>query len=665
MRPMRFLFLHALLMLAGCVGVQHREGDVPAPSAPALLAPEAIELAEVLDATPAQDLSSGAIAQVAYVAPEETMAPSDALESSPVAELAEVAPVVLQTAPATAEVADDPDHLDITLDDAIRIALEHSTVLRDVGGRLIQSPSLAATIYGPAVQATDPRFGVEGALSEFDAMFKARAFFEKNDQTLNNEILGGGVNLFRQDLWRMQAELSKKTATGTWVAVRHNVIDDLNNATRNLFPRAFDWNLETEVRHPLLQGAGVDFNRIAGRSTTPGVANGVMIAQVNSKMSVADFQLALRDYVSNVENAYWDLVFAYRDLHAKKSARDRTLATWQRLTNLLDQGVVESDKVEQALEQYFRAKQEVENAYYGRLTEGTRSFNGSGGGSMQSTGGVLVAERRLRLVMGLPMQQGPVLRPVTEPPSAEILYDFEEAAAKAIANRGELEMQRMRISRGRLELRADQNYLLPELDMVARYRYRGLGDNLYDPRVLDFSNGFAESIDSNRHEWLVGAEFSYALGFRQGHAAVRNSQLRLARERAVLNEMRRQLLHDVGNALSNKDRAYNVMRVAQNRWESAERRYRYLTSAELQAARKMDFTLILDADRKLSEAETSFHRACVDYALALKNLNFEMGTLFGYCNVQLAGSAPTPGAVTTTLTDHHAVDIEQQVMPVE
>ena len=31
-------------------------------------------------------------------------------------------------------------------------------------------------------------------------------------------------------------------------------------------------------------------------------------------ISLADFEIGLRDFVSNVENAYWDLYFAYRNL---------------------------------------------------------------------------------------------------------------------------------------------------------------------------------------------------------------------------------------------------------------------------------------------------------------------------------------------------------------
>ena len=184
-----------------------------------------------------------------------------------------------------------------------------------------------------------------------------------------------------------------------------------------------------------------------------------MIAQANSRISAAEFHLSLRNFVSNVENAYWDLVFAYRDLEAKKSARDRTLNTWRMLENLKNEGIVEQDKVEQALEQYYRFKEEVENAFYGRLAEGTRAFNGSAGGTFQGAAGIHVAERRLRLVMGLPVNTMTLLRPVTEPPAGELVFDPDESIARAVSSRGELQIQQMKIERRNLELLANRNYL--------------------------------------------------------------------------------------------------------------------------------------------------------------------------------------------------------------
>ena len=93
---------------------------------------------------------------------------------------------------------------------------------------------------------------------------------------------------------------------------------------------AFDTYVEGKIRHPLPPGAGVEYNRIAGPGAKPGVYNGVLVARIRSDISIADFELGLRDYVSNVENAYWDLYFAYRDLDIKIQARDEALRTWRK-----------------------------------------------------------------------------------------------------------------------------------------------------------------------------------------------------------------------------------------------------------------------------------------------------------------------------------------------
>ncbi len=73
-------------------------------------------------------------------------------------------------------------------------------------------------------------------------------------------------------------------------AVRGVTNYDSNNAPANTFYSAWDSWVEGEMRQPLLQGGGLEFNRIAGPGSTPGVYNGVLIAKVNSDISDADFQ---------------------------------------------------------------------------------------------------------------------------------------------------------------------------------------------------------------------------------------------------------------------------------------------------------------------------------------------------------------------------------------
>jgi outer membrane efflux protein len=535
---------------------------------------------------------------------------------------------------------------DLSLEEAIQFALANSTVMREVGAHLLQAPELTPTIYDPSLRATDPRFGEEAALSAFDAQLGTGLFYEKNDRALNNSLLGGGTNFFDQDLWRLQTELSKQAATGTKLAFRHNVEDDLNNAPRNIFgtegdihAHAWTWNLEAEVRHPLLRGGGVDFNRLAGPDAVPGEIHGVLIARVNTSISAADFQIAIRNYLSNVENAYWELVFAYRDLEAKKDARNRSLATWQRLKKLNSTGLAgaEDDKVAQAEEQYFRFQQEVETALAGRLADGTRTFNGSAGGSFQGVGGVFVAERRLRLIMGASITGGRLIRPNTEPQPAEVIFDWNQLVSNALAWRTELLQQRLRIKRRRMELKASRNFLLPQLDMVGRYRRRGLGDHLYDPNAPLATGG--PNTHTGTDEWQMGVELNVPIGYRRAGVAVRNAELAIARATAIYDELERRIIHDVSNAVAEQSRLFQAVQTAYNRRSAAQRQYNILNSAVVQESargRRIDFNLLLDSERRLADAEIAYYRATVAYAVALKNVNLETENLLAYCNVQLA-----------------------------
>jgi outer membrane protein TolC len=539
------------------------------------------------------------------------------------------------------------DDWPLTLDEVIQIALSNSTVLRGLGGRVIQAPELTQTVYGPSLQATDPRFGIESALSEFDAQFATRAFYEKNDRALNNILLGGGTYFFDQDLWRFQTELRKRAATGTVFSLRHNVDDDLNNAARNLFgtadvervinAHAWTWNAEAEMRQPLLQGRGVEFNRIAGPDATPGVINGVVIARLNTSISAADFQLALRNFVSNVENAYWDLYFAYRDLEAKKTARDRTLDTYQKLKALAKEKVIgaEADKLAQAAEQYYRFEQDVEDSLSGLLVDGTRDFNGSTGGTFQGVSGVFVNERRLRLIMGLPINDGRLIRPVTTPCEANVLFSWDDVVAKSLNQRVELTRQNLRVQRREAELIASRNFLMPRVDLVGRYRWRGLGDHLYDPVVP--SEDSSQWVHSGTNEWQFGMEWTSTVGFRRAHSAVRNAELELARERAILREAERQIVHDLSNSVAEKERAFKVLQVARNRRMAAEQQLEILMSpVHQQTVQRIEYNLILDAQRRAGEAQIAYYRALTAYAVALKNVYLEIGSLFDYCNIQFS-----------------------------
>ena len=218
---------------------------------------------------------------------------------------------------------------DMKLADAMQIAIARSKVMHDLGGAELRSPQSVRTISDPAIIDTDPRFGVEAALSEYDAVFNSSVDSQHNHRALNNIFFGGGTRILVQDLDTFKNEIVKETPTGTQFTFRQNTVYDNNNEPGNLFPSSWDTNFEAVFRQHLLQGGGVEYNRIAGPHGSPGQLNGVLIARINTDVALTDFEMGIRDLASNVENAYWDLYFAYRDLDAKVLARDNALESWR------------------------------------------------------------------------------------------------------------------------------------------------------------------------------------------------------------------------------------------------------------------------------------------------------------------------------------------------
>ncbi len=337
----------------------------------------------------------------------------------------------------------------------------------------------------------------------------------------------------------------------------------------------------------------------------------------------------MRNLISNVENAYWDLYFAYRDLHAKIVARDSALETWRRIHALYVTGRRggEADKEAQARDQYYFFQAEVEDALdrpivrrhahqqrqqrrhvsrqSGRVRHRATAATDDGPAAQRSSAhssrrGASASARLLRL--GSDRQRS----------------GFASSRVAAATRGGEAR---------ELALIAAQNFLLPRLDAEGLYRWRGLGHTLlnYGPNLPPFDNAFTTLFGGQFQEWQLAANFDMPIGFRQGHAAVRNAQLLLARERAVLREQELQVVHDLSNVIGDVDRAYTVAQTNYNRRVAAEQQM-----AAVQAAFEADTASLLDlveSQRRLADADSRYARSMVEYTLAVKNVMFESNTL--------------------------------------
>ncbi|HHK41520.1 MAG TPA: hypothetical protein ENJ50_03790, partial [Planctomycetaceae bacterium] len=297
---------------------------------------------------------------------------------------------------------------DLTLEDAVQIALQNSKVIRNLGSLtqftisdgLVGRTALTSTVYDPAIFETDPQFGVEAALADFDAQFTTSVFWQKTDrpQNVTPNFIFTPIT-FRQDLGQLDASITKKSAVGTTFSFTNQTIYDLNNRGfgRNV---PSDWFLSFGVSatQPLLRGFGTQVNRAP-----------IVIARIRTDISLYDFRASIRNMLMDLESAYWDLHFAYRALQAAQIGRDSALVTWQIVNTKRLGGSAAKGEESQAREQYF---------FFRSVTE-------------QALKDVFNFETRLRWLMGLAPSDGRLIRPIDEPTVARVEFSWEEIHAEA------------------------------------------------------------------------------------------------------------------------------------------------------------------------------------------------------------------------------------------
>lgn len=562
----------------------------------------------------------------AIMAHVDAGAPPDGSADVIAASTAPLPPITIRDA----ESLQNAEYRDLTLAETIRLALSNSQVLRDLGATVLRAPEQVATDQSLGLVQTDPQSGIEAALSAFDAQLYALGNWQNNDRQFNNRFFGGGANAFQQDLHDYVFQASKRTATGAEIALRSITDYDANNATGNLTPSAWQTQMHAELRQPLMRGGGVTFNRIAGPAALPGVYNGLLIAKTNNDISVSEFRRDARNYVSNVTNAYWDLAYAYRDADARAEALERSRLTWRSYDAQKTSNRRGGSAEALAREQYYRFQSEYQDAVAGKLVGRTQVNNSTSGGTFAGIGGVLATERRLRLLIGLPVSEGVLLRPVDEPITAPVVFDTDSLMAQAVRMRSELQQQRLLIKRREMELLAAKNFLLPTLDLISTYRVRGLGKDL-----AGSDSAFGELGDMSFQEYEAALEFRMPVGFRQAHAAVQHAKLQIARDQSVLKEQERQIIHDLLGVVAEADRAYALAETSLNRYLAAKDALDAL-EANRQAGLPISLEQLLDSQRRLSESQTRYYLAVTEYMVAIKNVQFETGTLLENTQIMIA-----------------------------
>ena len=536
--------------------------------------------------------------------------------------------VTSSDAPLTLDNGTPREYWNLSLQEVVQIALQNGKVLRNLGGVsfgpsgamgvpsvLISNPYSTGTIYDPALVESDPRYGVEAALSAFDGQLSAAAGWTKTDEQVNTRLYEPYT---QGDQGTFQATISKYAATGTTFYVRNNNVYDWGSNTWNReYPSTWSTYTEAGFTQALLQGRGVTFNRIAGPGAIPGYYNGVLIARINSERSLIDFEMGVRELVYSAENAYWNLYNAYRNYDTVKKGLKATYVTWEKVYAFYKEGDSRgSAQAEaQARQQFF--------SFYATTKDALSN--------------IYKTEAILRFAMGISSSDGRLIKPVDEPTVAKIRFDWNEVKSEGLSRAPELRKMKWDVKQRELELIASKNFLLPNLNLTGTYRINGMGQELLNGSS---SSAYGAMTGGNYQGWHMELGFSAPFGWRKERAAVRHAELNLIKYRVLLQEQELALDHSLADGIRDMDRFYNQAEIAFNRRRAAQEEVQ--ATQESYEVQKTTLDQVLDAQRRLAEAESSYFNSIVNYNLSITKLHYLKGSLLEFNNIALA-EGPWPG----------------------
>ena len=532
---------------------------------------------------------------------------------------------------------------EISLQEAVYTALENNTIIRQANAFGSPGNSIltdrAASKFDPAIQESGVLFGtrgIEAALASFDTQFRSSMTWGRSEQAQNFDFGGTGAPIAVAETGNFQSSLQKNFASGGLVQLNHNWNYRNTpgfNQFGTVFPSSYAGLVSAQYTQPLLAGAGTEFTRVAGPIVQSfggitGVSQGVAIARINNDLSLADFESSIRNLLFDVETLYWDLYMSYRRYDTAVASFKSAQQTWNESKIKLDIGTLKASDEAQARDRYYETRAQTESAL----------------STLYDT------ELRLRRLLGMPVNDGSILRPADDPSAAEVIPDWNAALAEALTGRVELRRQKWNIKSLNLQLQAARSLIRPRLDFTAGYQVNGFGDRLLssqkddgvDPGSNRPRNAYESIVQGNETGWNMGLTLSAPIGFRSEKAQVRNYELRLARARENLAATELEISHELANAVQNLSRFYTIAQTNLNRRKAAQLRVEKL-QYELDEGTITPDPLVR-AQASLATAENAYYESLVEYNKQIANVHYRKGTLLDSYNVYLAEGKWEPSA---------------------
>jgi len=479
---------------------------------------------------------------------------------------------------------------------------------------------------GPAITSFDPV--ITGTLQEDHAESVSSSLFN-------------GVPILAQNTGTVNFAYNQGFTWGTNLLVGFNNSRATSNVPFNTYSPLVNSSLRVQLTQHLLQGFGFPAN-----------TRFIHIARNNRELTDVAFRLQIIDSVDQIENIYWDLVYAYENARVQNESlafAQKTLSDTKKQVEIGSLAPIETVRAQSTVAQ---DQQLVTTAQTNLQLEQ-----------------LLMKNALTRTLKDPTLATAEVIPTSTmEIPAEEQVAPTEDLINEALRHRAELVETRIDLNSRDYSNKAVRSSLLPTLDLFAYYAGSGLGGsqnpaNLCanqspDQLLLGFCAGqnpntgttaippvtsvsisgtWNQLVNSTAPDKGVGLQLNIPIRNRAAQALQIRSELEYRQAEMRQQQIENQVGIEVRNAQytvqqnrASVDSAKAALDLARQSLDAEQKKYQFGTSTT---------TLVLQYQSQLATAESTLVNATVAYEKSRIELDRATGTLLDHNGISVDDAA--------------------------
>lgn len=473
--------------------------------------------------------------------------------------------------------------LQLSLNDAVFLALANNT-----------------GIQVDQTQIDTAKSAIDSARAPFDPTLSALFNTSRSTESSFSEAAIAPTLSGLQQEYQLQFSQTFETGTNFQASVGADKFSS-NTFFGEVNPSIFG-TVSVQITQPLLRGRGLLPNR-----------GPIIIAQRNLAQSRATFRRQVAAVILSAVQQYWNVVEARENLDIAQKLQAQAQKSYDHDKEALEKGALPPLDI-------YRSESEVAQR---RVSE------------IQAEYAVKEAEDTFRNAIGADID--PNIRALDvnltetpEPTDALLTVDIATELNKALANRPEVEVDRLQLANDDLNIKIAHNGLKPQLNLTAMYSGAGLNTDTNKPflEALDQAFGFSQPTYGG------GLTFTLPVKNYAAKSLFASSQVNKRHDLYSDRQTRQQITLDVANAVHQLEQSKLSMEaakialdLAQKNLQAEQRKYE-LGSETL--------FVLLETQTELSQVEQSLIQAQVNYQIAVASMYYSTGELLGNYNVEVA-----------------------------